>query len=266
MARTYRRDSRGRFSGGGGGGGGRATGGSLAARSSARRSAAKLSGKDTGDKSLSGTASRRAQKAAVTRTGRASKAAQTANRTKMTGGPAGTIKGRKNLAPSKEVAQMGKKVRKYKNLQSDPPSPANNFSTRSGGAREAYAKLNPRYQKQKLIEKSNDYDKRRAMSQDNKNFETQRAVNTGALSGQKTKFRAPAQSAARYARRVENTLSTKTYGQLKSSQGISRRKVGQQFNLLGGSNPIKSAKSTPSNFNADKLRLRGRRRGRISNP
>jgi hypothetical protein len=82
VARSYRRDSRGRFSGGGGGGG-RATGGSLAARSSARRSAAKLAGKDAGDSSLSGTLSRRAQKAAVTRTGKAARTARAANRTKL---------------------------------------------------------------------------------------------------------------------------------------------------------------------------------------
>lgn len=41
MARSYRRDSRGRFSGGGGGGKPKATGGTLGARSSLRRSRAK---------------------------------------------------------------------------------------------------------------------------------------------------------------------------------------------------------------------------------
>jgi hypothetical protein len=100
VARTYRRDSRGRFSGGGGGGGGRATGGSLAARSSARRSAAKLAGKDAADTSLSGTLSRRAQKAAATRTGKASKAAQTANRAQLAGRrPAGVIGKRGGAKP-----------------------------------------------------------------------------------------------------------------------------------------------------------------------
>jgi hypothetical protein len=77
---AQRRDSRGRFAGGGGG---KATGGSLKARSSAKRSAAKLAGKDAGGATLSGRLGLRAQRAAVTRTGRASKAAQVANSTKL---------------------------------------------------------------------------------------------------------------------------------------------------------------------------------------
>lgn len=90
MARSYRRDSRGRFSGGGGGG--KVTGGSLKARSSAKRSQAKLAAKDPGNKSLSGSLSRRAQRAAATRTGKAASAAKAANRTKLAGGrPAGTV-------------------------------------------------------------------------------------------------------------------------------------------------------------------------------
>lgn len=90
MARTYKRDANGRFAGGGGSG--RVTGGSLKARSSARRSRAKLAGKAQGDKSLSGSMSRRAQRAAVTRTGKAAAAAKAANRTKLAGGRrAGTV-------------------------------------------------------------------------------------------------------------------------------------------------------------------------------
>lgn len=114
MARKYTRDSRGRFSGGGGGGSRpKATGGSLKARGSAKQSAAKLAAKDKGDSSLSGTLSRRAQKAAVTRTGKASKAAQAANRTKMAGGrPAGVIgkRGGKVAEPAAQVAKPASKL------------------------------------------------------------------------------------------------------------------------------------------------------------
>ena len=77
------RDANGRFSSSPGGGSGRVTGGSLKARSSARRSAAKLAGKGKADTSLSGTLSRRAQKAAATRTGKAARTARAANRTKL---------------------------------------------------------------------------------------------------------------------------------------------------------------------------------------
>lgn len=84
MARTYRRDSRGRFAGGGGG---RTTGGSIGARSSARRSRQKLESMGA-DASA---ASRRAQKGAVTRTSNAAKAAQTANRRKIAARPGGTL-------------------------------------------------------------------------------------------------------------------------------------------------------------------------------
>jgi hypothetical protein len=90
--RSYVRDANGRFSSSPGGGGGKVTGGSLKARTSARRSRAKLAKQDAGDSSLSGTASRRAQKAAVTRTAKASRAAQAANRGQLAGGrPAGTM-------------------------------------------------------------------------------------------------------------------------------------------------------------------------------
>lgn len=99
MARTYKRDANGRFAGGGGSG--RVTGGSLKARSSARRSRAKLAGKAQGDTSLSGSMSRRAQRAAVTRTGKAAAAAKAANRTKLAGGRrAGTVGKVRALKPA----------------------------------------------------------------------------------------------------------------------------------------------------------------------
>lgn len=119
MARSYRRDSRGRFSGGGGGG--KATGGSLKARSSAKRSQAKLATKDQGDKSLSGSLSRRAQRAAVTRTGKAAAAAKAANRTKLAGGrPTGTVgkaKGAKPAAPAKPQQPRPKTPRQVANTR-----------------------------------------------------------------------------------------------------------------------------------------------------
>ena len=67
MARTYKRDARGRFASGGTSKPGRTSGGTLGARTSLRKSRGKLAAKDRADDSLSGTLSRRAQKGAVTR-------------------------------------------------------------------------------------------------------------------------------------------------------------------------------------------------------
>ena len=104
MARSYRRDARGRFAGGGGSG--RVTGGSLKARTSARRSRAKLAAKDAGGNSLSATLSRRAQRAAVTRTGKAATAARAASRTKLGGGkPSGTVGKRKKADATRGSAK-----------------------------------------------------------------------------------------------------------------------------------------------------------------
>lgn len=115
MARVYKRDSRGRFaSGGGGGGKPKATGGTLAARSSARRSRQKLGTMDSGNQSLSGNLSRRAQKAAVTRTGNALKASKAANRQQIKSRVAGTIsKTRRQPAvtPTTVMAQPAKPPR-----------------------------------------------------------------------------------------------------------------------------------------------------------
>lgn len=87
MARTYRRDGRGRFS---------STGGSLAARSSARRSQQKLKAAQAGGKSA---ASIRAQKGAVTRTAKAAKAARVANQRTVKGRRAGIVTKPKGLKP-----------------------------------------------------------------------------------------------------------------------------------------------------------------------
>jgi hypothetical protein len=81
MARTYKRDSRGRFAGGGGGGGGATKGkGTLAARSSLKRSRAKLA-----------SAPSAAQRGAVTRGSNKLKAAKAASRTRLQG-PAGRFR------------------------------------------------------------------------------------------------------------------------------------------------------------------------------
>lgn len=77
MARTYQRDSRGRFSGGGGATKGKGT---LAARSSLRRSRAKLAGAPSA-----------AQRGAVTRGSNKLKAAKAASRTRLQG-PAGRFR------------------------------------------------------------------------------------------------------------------------------------------------------------------------------
>lgn len=101
MARTYQRDSRGRFSGGGGGGGGVTKGkGTLAARSSLKRSRAKLAGAPSA-----------AQRGAVTRGSNKLKAAKAASRTRLQG-PAGRfrpgkVKSAGPAAPASNIRRTG---------------------------------------------------------------------------------------------------------------------------------------------------------------
>ena len=99
MARTYHRDSRGRFAGGGGSssakrgksvtlparaaGGKRTTGGYLLKRQAVKDAKAKLAAKDPADQSLRGSLSRRSQKGAVTRAANALKAAQQGGRVRL---------------------------------------------------------------------------------------------------------------------------------------------------------------------------------------
>ena len=115
MARTYKRDARGRFAGGGGGsGGGRksaklpaptkrtATGktkrqGLLTQRAAVSAAQAKLKSKDPADRSLTGQLSLRAQKAAVTRAKNKLAAAQKTGRIRLSGRD-GVIRPRKGGA------------------------------------------------------------------------------------------------------------------------------------------------------------------------
>lgn len=101
MARTYKRDARGRFSSTGASRSGRTGGGTLAARTSLRKSRAKLAGKDAADTSVGGTLSRRAQRGAVTRGEKRLKEVRKASTVKMQGMKrSGTIaKGGRRSAP-----------------------------------------------------------------------------------------------------------------------------------------------------------------------
>jgi hypothetical protein len=102
MARTYRRDGRGRFS---------STGGSLGARSSARRSQQKLKAAQAGGKSA---ASIRAQKGAVTRTAKAAKAARMENRRTLTASRKGVVAKPKGLKPGALAARRSAAAAKRK--------------------------------------------------------------------------------------------------------------------------------------------------------
>lgn len=93
MARTYRRDGRGRFS---------STGGSLGARSSARRSQQKLRAAQAAGKPA---ASIRAQKGAVTRTAKAAKAARMENRRTLGAKRSGVVAKPKGLKPGALAAR-----------------------------------------------------------------------------------------------------------------------------------------------------------------
>ena len=127
MARTYHRDSRGRFASGGGGGGGsggrkaarlpapvRRTVGSappkrrglLLQRGAVASSKRKLAGMDPGDKSIKGTLSRRSQKGAVTRAQRQLQAAQQGGRVRLSG-RAGVLRPGKKSAKSVQPRQVG---------------------------------------------------------------------------------------------------------------------------------------------------------------
>jgi hypothetical protein len=128
MARTYKRDSRGRFAGGGGGSssGSRRTAARLPApsrrtagskpqrrrglllqRGSLARSQAKLKGQDPADQSIKGTLSRRSQRGAVTRAQKALQAAQQSGRVRLSGRKGviragkGKAEGPKKAAPAK---------------------------------------------------------------------------------------------------------------------------------------------------------------------
>ena len=104
MARTYHRDSRGRFaSGGGGGSGGRKAApvkltrrtpvsqgggrsrGHLVKRAAVAAAKGKLAAKDPADQSIKGTLSRRSQKGAVTRAEKALAAAKQGGRVRLSG-------------------------------------------------------------------------------------------------------------------------------------------------------------------------------------
>jgi hypothetical protein len=103
MARTYRRDARGRFAGGGGGSGGRRgtklpapaarkvgsapqrRRGLLTQRAAVKSTKAKLAAKDPADRTIKGQLSRRSQKGAVTKASKALAAAQQSGRVRLSG-------------------------------------------------------------------------------------------------------------------------------------------------------------------------------------
>lgn len=110
MARTYKRDSRGRFAGGGGGRV-RGTGGTLGARTSLRNSRQKLENNASA-----------AQRGAVTRGSRKLAKVQQENRTRISTGPSNVLrKGRKTtMPPAGNVPRSGR-------VPSPRPKPASNI-------------------------------------------------------------------------------------------------------------------------------------------
>lgn len=124
MARTYKRDSRGRFAGGGGGGGssrarpvtltrrkpvsqgGGKSRGNLLKRQAVKSAQGKLAAKDPADQTIKGTLSRRSQKGAVTRAQRQLQAAQQGGSVRLKA-RTGVMKvgGRKARAANKKAPQ-----------------------------------------------------------------------------------------------------------------------------------------------------------------
>jgi hypothetical protein len=161
---------------------------------------------------------------------------------------------------------MAETVARLKKMQFEPPSAANNFVSRGLAARAALGNLAPRQATLLRLQKDSDYRMRMAVSRRNRRYETQRAVSTGALSGQRVSFRSVADAGRRYTGRVQDVLSgNKTYGENKRSRGMARTKIGEQFSLIGRPTPIRSNRRTTSNFNPDTYRLKKPRRGRIRN-
>lgn len=186
------------------------------------------------------------------------RAVQTA---RIKGARPGTVKGGGSLAPSKELAKMQRQIKKWEKQQFEPPSAKNNFSSPGGAARAALANVLPKYRR--LLGKAKDDGLRARMvvSKNNKAFERDRAIKTGALSGQRVTFRSTAGARARYTGRAQQVLSTRTYGAVKRGRGLRRTTIGEQFSLFGRSKPIKSGRRTASNFNPTSYTLR-RRAGR----
>jgi len=128
MARTYKRDARGRFAGGGGGSGGgrksakpvtlparkpggKSSGGHLLKRQAVKDAKAKLAKMDSADRSYSGTLRRRAQKAAVTRASNALKAAKQGGKVRLSGRSGVLRPGGKKAAPVATPAAAKAKAR-----------------------------------------------------------------------------------------------------------------------------------------------------------
>ena len=133
MARTYKRDSRGRFASGGGGGssggrkaapvkltrrtpvsqGGGRSRGHLVKRAAVAAAKGKLAAKDPADQSIKGTLSRRAQKGAVTRAEKALAAAKQGGRVRLSA-RAGVIRpgARKGAQPAVVIVAARPRRRK----------------------------------------------------------------------------------------------------------------------------------------------------------
>jgi hypothetical protein len=120
MARTYKRDSNGRFAGGGGGSGGRRGAklpapaarkvgsapqrrrGLVTQRAAVKAAKGKLAAKDPADRSIKGTLSRRSQKGAVTKANKALAAAQQGGRVRLSGRSGVIRPGKVSAKPAKK--------------------------------------------------------------------------------------------------------------------------------------------------------------------
>lgn len=179
--------------------------------------------------------------------------------------PKDTLRYRDNIASTKRLAQLSRTVKKFKDQEFEPPNAKNNFVSRAAGARAALENLNPRLRILNRLEQENSYNQRMAISKANRKYTQQKAVESGAFSGKNVRFRTAKAAAERYTGRVQDILtSRKTLGQNKKSFGMKRTKVGEQFNLLGRSTPIKASSKTPSNLNINTYKVK-RRRGKLMN-
>lgn len=280
MARTYKRDARGRFSSTGASRSGRTGGGTLAARTSLRKSRAKLAGKDAADTSVGGTLSRRAQRGAVTRGEKRLKEVRKASTVKMQGMKrSGTIaKGGRRSAPPRRpgsgpansvrrtgpqpLVQRGNNIKPYRpntargwisqidrQINRDVADLGRNLTSMTSKIREVRPKLD---------QMNREYERRNA-----RHIANRRKRN---VDGQvaRTVLKAAGTAAGRKAitRRMQRALSAAFRG-----SGPAKRAVGVYLDQLAGMGPGRPSrgrnniKPGPRNTRGEPRRRRRRRKG-----
>ena len=257
MARKYVRDNRGRFASGGGGA--TARGGRLKTASGNKRATQTMKAAGAGGVIKGRTARTVAGEKVMAKLGKRAPAAKRISAAR----PGGTLKYRRNLAPTKEIASQAKKINQLKKMEFEGPSAANGWASRGGAATKGLANIEAGTRRLLRSQREQDYERRMRVSRANANFERDRSIRTGALSGKRVSFRSPAEASKAYRNKVAGQLATKkTYGENKRSHGIRRTKVGTQLSIIGRAKPIMASKKISSSYRDSDVKYGLTRRGR----